>query len=263
MQYKIAVFDVDLTLRGPEQKYISQQTKDAINKMKELGVKTVIASGRPQAFLNPEYLEGLEADYYISVNGACVADAKGNIIASSFLKEEHIDRLLTLYETDNASVDFVFFEGHYVYTRYKMLSDYFLRESGQADKMFNGEDRTRHLKGLPFGAFVYVNDEAMARFISNNPDLEATAYKSMAYDIFLADSGKEVGIKALLDYLKLDWDSVVAFGDGYNDIGMLKCAGMGVAVGNAHAEVKAVADMVADNYDDEGVAKAIAAIFGI
>ena len=50
----------------------------------------------------------------------------------------------------------------------------------------------------------------------------------------------------------------MAFGDGGNDIAMLKHAGVGVAMGNASDEVKACADMVTDSVDDDGVAKALA-----
>ena len=48
---------------------------------------------------------------------------------------------------------------------------------------------------------------------------------------------------------------ILAFGDDYNDIEMLKNAGIGVAVGNAIDEVKAVADYICDTNDNDGVAK--------
>ena len=48
---------------------------------------------------------------------------------------------------------------------------------------------------------------------------------------------------------------VVAFGDDYNDIEMLRDCGTGVAVGNAISDVKAVADYIIDSNDEYGVAK--------
>ena len=47
----------------------------------------------------------------------------------------------------------------------------------------------------------------------------------------------------------------MAFGDGGNDIPLIKFAGVGVAMGNASDEVKACADMVTDSVDDDGIAK--------
>ncbi len=52
-------------------------------------------------------------------------------------------------------------------------------------------------------------------------------------------------------------EEVVAIGDNHNDIGMLLFAGLGIAMGNAHDEVKAAADYITLSNADEGVATAI------
>ena len=49
-------------------------------------------------------------------------------------------------------------------------------------------------------------------------------------------------------------DDITAFGDDYADIGMLKMAGIGVAMGNAIEEVKKVADIVIGTNDEDGIA---------
>ena len=49
----------------------------------------------------------------------------------------------------------------------------------------------------------------------------------------------------------------MAFGDGENDIQMLKFAGVGIAMGNADDEVKAAADYVTDSVDENGIEKAL------
>ena len=56
-------------------------------------------------------------------------------------------------------------------------------------------------------------------------------------------------------------NDVIAFGDNYNDIEMLKAVGLGVAVSNAKKEVLAIADKVTDSNKNDGVAKMIAALF--
>lgn len=55
----------------------------------------------------------------------------------------------------------------------------------------------------------------------------------------------------------VDRADMVAFGDGGNDIPMLRGAGTGVAMGNGSDEVKAAADMVTDRIDSDGIAKAL------
>jgi hydroxymethylpyrimidine pyrophosphatase-like HAD family hydrolase len=52
-------------------------------------------------------------------------------------------------------------------------------------------------------------------------------------------------------------DEVIAFGDSHNDLDMLEFAGVGVAMGNASAEVKALADLITDSNEDDGIATAL------
>jgi Cof subfamily protein (haloacid dehalogenase superfamily) len=64
-------------------------------------------------------------------------------------------------------------------------------------------------------------------------------------------------IRQLAEHLGLDMSQVLAFGDGSNDITMLKEAGIGVCMENGLDSVKAVADYITDSCDEDGVAKAI------
>ena len=52
-------------------------------------------------------------------------------------------------------------------------------------------------------------------------------------------------------------EETIAFGDGGNDISMLRFAGIGVAMGNAEDDVKASADYVTAGVDDDGIRKAL------
>ena len=49
----------------------------------------------------------------------------------------------------------------------------------------------------------------------------------------------------------------MAFGDGLNDITMIKSAGIGVAMGNAVDEVKRMADEITATNDEDGVAAVV------
>ena len=62
-------------------------------------------------------------------------------------------------------------------------------------------------------------------------------------------------------YSKISLKNVVAFGDNYNDIEMLKAVGLGVAVANAKEEVLQIANKVTDTNKNDGVAKAIKELF--
>jgi Cof subfamily protein (haloacid dehalogenase superfamily) len=71
---------------------------------------------------------------------------------------------------------------------------------------------------------------------------------------------KASGLERLCGHLGVEADHVVAFGDMPNDLPMLRFAGRGVAVANAHPEVLAAADEIAPSNDDDGVARTIEAL---
>jgi hydroxymethylpyrimidine pyrophosphatase-like HAD family hydrolase len=60
----------------------------------------------------------------------------------------------------------------------------------------------------------------------------------------------------VLEHYGIRQEEMIAFGDGENDMEMLQFAGIGIAMGNAEKEVKAVADYVTDDIDDDGIWKA-------
>ena len=64
-------------------------------------------------------------------------------------------------------------------------------------------------------------------------------------------------LKVIAAELNIRPEEIVAFGDNHNDIGMLQFAGLGIAMGNAHEEVKSMADYVTSSNAEDGVAKAI------
>lgn len=61
----------------------------------------------------------------------------------------------------------------------------------------------------------------------------------------------------MAEYLGLDISETMAFGDGGNDISIIREAGIGVAMGNANEEVKAMADYVTSSVDEDGVKNAL------
>jgi len=66
---------------------------------------------------------------------------------------------------------------------------------------------------------------------------------------------KAVGIINVASLLGFSMSDVIALGDGHNDIAMIIAAGVGVAMGNASDEIKAVADIITDSVQDDGLYK--------
>ena len=71
------------------------------------------------------------------------------------------------------------------------------------------------------------------------------------------NSNKGAGVRMVAEYLGLTADQVICMGDAGNDHHMIEYAGLGIAMGNAMEETKALADYVTDTNDNHGVAAAI------
>ena len=98
-------------------------------------------------------------------------------------------------------------------------------------------------------------EEELAEILSDRMDV----FRSAPYFIELVPKGidKAKSLMRLLERINLTPDDLIAFGDGYNDISMLKLAGIGVAMENAEAEVREAADFVTLSNENDGVAYAI------
>ena len=76
-------------------------------------------------------------------------------------------------------------------------------------------------------------------------------------EILHPEGGKEKALAWLCTHFGIDQHETVAFGNGYNDIGMLEWAQLGIAIEGAPPEVLAVADNIAPPVSEEGVASVL------
>ena len=104
-------------------------------------------------------------------------------------------------------------------------------------------------------AFFPIEREAeiMKRF----PGCTTTRWYPTFTDINAIGVDKSVGLSKIGDYFGFGIDEMMSFGDGGNDISMIKYAGTGVAMGNAGEEVKLAADYITTSVDDDGIGDAL------
>ena len=93
--------------------------------------------------------------------------------------------------------------------------------------------------------------------LSKIEDIERTSSWYNNIEIMHKGANKGEALKALIKYLGIDREEVIAFGDNYNDLPMIELAGLGVVMGNADEAVKEKADYVTSTNMEDGVAKAI------
>lgn len=76
-------------------------------------------------------------------------------------------------------------------------------------------------------------------------------------DITARDTDKGKGLRAVMAWKGLKREETMAFGDGGNDIPIIREAGIGVAMGNANGSLKAVADYVTSSVEEDGISQAL------
>ena len=99
--------------------------------------------------------------------------------------------------------------------------------------------------------------ELLQSLSSRFPGLLASSSVCNNVEINAADANKGRAMLALAAHLGLRPEQTMAFGDGLNDLSMLRDAGLGVAMDNAVDEAKACADCVTGSCDEDGVAQMI------
>ncbi len=103
----------------------------------------------------------------------------------------------------------------------------------------------------------FCNEETQRRIMPQLPGLAANRWCPIFTDINACGTDKAQGVAAMAARFGLAADEIMAFGDGGNDIPMLRAAGVGVAMGEAGPEVQAAADYVTASVDDDGIRKAL------
>ena len=98
-----------------------------------------------------------------------------------------------------------------------------------------------------------IADAVAARF----PSIKTTSSTWNNLELNAAAAHKGNSLRRFAEHLGYTLDQCMALGDGINDISMIEDAGLGVAMGNAHPLVSAVADCITASNDNDGVAKAI------
>ncbi len=256
MNTKIVFFDIDGTLVSFSTHKIPESTKRAVHELRQKGVKVYIATGRPLAFI--DNLDDLEYDGMVTTTGAYCVDGNGKTIHYQPIPHEDIERVVhhhLLHPEEAYPIFFVCTDGIYM----SKPSD----EVREVVQLLNLEmpdmlpiEQVLGRDVLQVISFFKKEDEShiMSEYM---PGSTSTRWHPYFTDIIAKGESKSTGIDCVLRHEGIDLSESMAFGDGGNDVDMLRHVACGVAMGNACNEVKAVADYVTDTVDNDGILKAL------
>ncbi|HBV76964.1 MULTISPECIES: sugar-phosphatase [Vibrio] len=261
--YKLIAIDMDGTLLNSDHR-ITEENKQAIAAARAKGIHIVLASGRPLDGMLTALQEldmDSDEDFVISYNGSMVQKvASKTAIRQEILTGSDAKLIAEWAKKLNVSVHaFSIKEGlitpkNNKYTAHECnINGITLTEMSFEDL----EDNDAILKAM------MVEEEAeLSQAINDLPtDLynQFTIVRSAPFflEFMHKTSDKGAGVQALAEHLGINASEVITMGDAGNDHHMLKYAGLGIAMGNATEETKAIADYITDTNNNSGVARAI------
>lgn len=243
---KAAFFDIDGTLVSFKTHAVPASTLRALEVLRERGIKTVISTGRSKSQLAAPLDSGFDA--YITMNGQICFDSEG-VFRCCAIDEDDV-RTIVRQVQDGEYIalvlqeDRMFASGHSEDVRFIERHCGVTYEEGDiADALLRPT--------YQFCAYVHADREHI--LLDATKDVITTRWAEQFCDVVPREGGKDYGLRAACERFGISPEEAIAFGDGENDVSMLKAAGVGVAMGNAWDVVKGQADYVTDSVDEDGI----------
>lgn len=253
---RIAFFDIDGTLVSLKTARFPEDARRALCRLKEeYGVLLFAATGRSRFEIAQEHLlDGIPFDGFLTNNGQDGYAADGALLYGRPIPHEDACAILRWAEetgnpcwcvsAERSAVTFyndrmnpVFRDIH---TAYPPVSEI----TADPEKPF-------------YKMVLFLTKEEMRVPMALTKHCLTTCWNPLGQDVYSEDGGKRVAMLTVLERFSVRPEEAIAFGDTENDIGMLRAAGIGVAMGNADEATKAAADYVTADCDEGGIARAL------
>lgn len=264
MKYKLLVLDVDGTLLN-DAKEITKRTLSALLKIQQMGVRVVLASGRPSYGLMKvaKTLElGNYGGFILSYNGCQIINAQnGEILFERRINPE----MLPYLEKKARKNGFALFTYHDNLILTNNSDDEHVLDEAELNDLvvIEEEEFSTAIDFAPCKCMLVSDDEAALVALEEHWKkrlsgvLDVFRSEPFFLEVVPCSVDKANTLGALLEHLGVKREEVMAIGDGTCDVAMLQLAGMGVAMGQASDSVKACADYITASNEEDGVAVAV------
>ena len=214
------------------------------------GVRVFTATGRHMSEIKDLPAFDIQFDGFITLNGQLCLDSRKELLYGEPISERNVEQMLTMFEA--RKVPLMLVEKDRMYINY---IDEMVEKAQSAINTPVPEIGT--YSGEPIYQFILYSEEKTAEeIVAGLDDCKMTRWNPYGVDIISKSGGKVAGIKQIIQACGIQRNEVMAFGDGENDMDMLRYTGIGVAMGNAEEDVKVCADYITDDVDEDGIEKA-------
>ncbi len=249
MKCKLLLFDLDGTLLQTD-KTISISTMQELENCRKHGIMIGVSTSRSEKN-SMEFIAELNPDVVISSAGALVKYKDTYIYKAEFTREETKDLIKQAREICGEDCEITIDTVDEHYWNYKV-------DPKQQDKSWGDSIYTDFcdFEHVSLKMCVEIFDEKVAEQLQKKlSECDCVRFSDGCWYKFTKKTAtKENAILHLCEVCGITTDDIIAFGDDFADIGMLKLCGIGVAMGNAIDEVKEIADCVIGDNDHDGIA---------
>lgn len=241
------IFDLDDTLLRSD-KSISDYTLGVLKKCKERGIYIGVATARSEISAG-SYIRVEDFDIVIS-NGGARMTIGGKCVYKKMMSANTVRKIIDVFFGSGGDEITVETEKGYFWN-YKIKP-----EGSWAHAVY---DDFSDFNSPAYKITALLDTPELAQRICNEVGgIETLNFRGEKWRRFASVGADKVSaIREITKHLGIDISKIAAFGDDYNDIEMIKAVGMGVAMGNAIKEVKAIAKYIALSNDEDGAARFI------
>jgi Cof subfamily protein (haloacid dehalogenase superfamily) len=258
---QMIVMDMDDTLLGADHQ-ISPENKLAIEQAQAAGIIIVLASGRPTPAMAPfaDQLNLNNGGFVISYNGAYVTDwSNQQVLFDTCLTKYEHDMLVDAAHAHQSNLH-TYVDGDIVTDALNPYTDIEADLTNMPIRCV--ADLKEAVQGsVPKVLMVAAPEKVKAMSEELKTSLGGRFTISISKPFFLEFTNQQVdksaGISVLCSNLGIEKAHVMAIGDSYNDLTMIRDCGVGVAMGNAPDDIKAIADIETLSNAEHGVAAII------
>lgn len=268
MNHKIKMigFDLDGTLLTTDKKMTSY-TREVLEEAIRRNIIVLAVTGRPYSGIPKELREFDGIRYLITSNGARIVE-DGKFIYERLLPVEKARKILDIFEEYDTLRE-IYYDGK-GYAEEALLAqvDRYVPLSSMAAyvastrvpvssvrEKFEAENRALDKIQALFADEADKKDAW--RRVEQIEGVEVTGALSNNIEVNEQGVQKGAALLRLGEQLGICREEIMAFGDGANDVMMIKTVGTGVAMANGIPQIIQAADILAESNDEDGVAKVI------
>ena len=270
---KLIALDLDGTLFNHNGE-ITPKTIEELNRAAKKGVHTVISTGRPFNGLPFEQIKDTAIEYALTTNGAAIYRIENKeCLYDNTMGLEMLQPILSFILSREIHIDLYIDGEGFTPIRCRenigkldvpeSLRKYMIATRTPVENLLayvndcgkNIQKINLNFYPQPDGTRLY-REETIA-FLKSQSAIEVVCGGFDNFEISKAGVTKSTGLQALTALLGVTMEETMAVGDSENDYSMINAAGIGVAMGNASDDIKAIADYITTTNEEDGVGEAI------